>query len=571
MLIGAGLRCGTSLVGRSGASRFVGSRSTDGSGAGGGCGSGGEPVGPGQRLDVDQGGFGHTWPVGGDTGRYDDAECASVRTDNFTINVQSRLRVEVDGRQWQKTFDRKGHADARARRLADKHALGWWFDPSVVDMVDPRQDTDAADTPTVFSTTLEYVRSGGPSWIPNTRRHYVRYLSRARRWLLRADAPVPNAALAAGLDRYTEEVSLRLAPHPVDGGIAYMELVPDDLGAAVSWLEEWSLPVSDLDAVAVRALLARYDYYVPRHPADSPPPEPARAKASTREAMARHTKTWWNWLRDAGRVTHDPFRAARRPAQAQTAARAHQLAVDPDIVLSPAHLFQFAEHLAAVHPLGDRWRIYVPLLGLEGLRPGEALGLRRRFFELPAEAATNACGWLVFDEQRPTSRSQRFVDSEDRDASAPLKGRDAGEARRVPIFSPLVPLIRRHLALHVDDSEDALVLTGVNGGALDPKWFARRIWEPAREAFVAELRASGHYSERVLRKLEVLRRHDLRHAAASFWLRVPVSPKLAQRWGGWRDLSTFLDVYQGVLVGEEDTAISAVSSHRENIAVPRLR
>jgi len=120
-----------------------------------------------------------------------------------------------------------------------------------------------------------------------------------------------------------------------------------------------------------------------------------------------------------------------------------------------------------------------------------------------------------------------------------------------------VPLVRRHLELYVDDHPEALLLTGIQGGPLDPMWFAQQLWEPARATFVEEARESCRDTQRVLRKLESLRRHDLRHAAASFWLRVPVSPKLAQRWGGWRDLSTFLDVYQGVSTGEEDEAVPA--------------
>ena len=367
-------------------------------------------------------------------------------------------------------------------------------------------------------------------------------------------------------------MSLRLSSHRQDGSVIYVEEVPEELAPAVTWLEQWSLPVRDVTPEVVRVLFARYDYFIPKHVADLPPPAPIRTKSSTREAMARHTKSWWNWLRDAGQVTHDPFRAARRPAQAKAALRADRLAVDPDIVLDPAQLFLLAEHVLAVHPMGDRWRIYAPLLGLAGLRPGEALGLRRRCFELPAtNSGRSSCGWLAFDEQRPTSTSRQFMDPEDRNvATAPLKGRDVGEARRVPIFPQLVPLVRRHLDLYVDGHPDALFLTGIQGGPLDPKWFAQQIWEPARATFVEELRESRCYTDRVLRKLESLRRHDLRHAAASFWLRVPVSPKLAQRWGGWRDLSTFLDVYQGVLTGEEDEAVLAVSAYLESLDLPDL-
>lgn len=484
--------------------------------------------------------------------------------------VVYRLRVEVDGWQWQKTFDRKGHADAHAQRIAVKHAHGWWFDPGAVDMIESEVTTKGLRDQTVMSSTLEYIRSGWPAWRPNTRRHYVRYLSRARRWLLRAEAPTPDAALSAALDRYVSEVSLRLSASRQDGSVAYIEEVPDDLAPAVAWLDQWSLPLRDVTPEAVRGLVSRYDYYIPKHGSDVPPPVPIRTKSSTREGMVRHTKSWWNWVRDAGQVTHDPFRAARRPAQAKAALRADRLAVDPDIVLDPAQLFLFARHVMAVHRSGDRWSTYAPLLGLAGLRPGEALGLRRRCFELPLNDGSS-CGWLALDEQRPTSTSRHFIDPEDRNATtAPLKGRDAGEGRRVPIFPQLAPLVRRHLDLYVDDDPDALFFTGVRGGALDPKWFAQQIWEPARATFVEELRESRRYNERVLRKLESLRRHDLRHAAASFWLRVPVSPKLAQRWGGWRDLSTFLDVYQGLMTGEEDAAVRAVSAYLEGLDLPDL-
>lgn len=225
------------------------------------------------------------------------------------------LRVQVDGWEWQRTFSRRGHADVWAQRLREKHAAGWWFDPTAAEMVDPKKDERHEGDATVFSTTREYMRSGWPGWRPNTRRHYARYLSRARRWLLRGDAPAVDSHFAAALDQYTEAVSLRLIPRWEGNKVDYVEDVPADLTAAAEWLERWSLPVTQVDADAIRSLLARYDYYVPSHPANVPPPEPVRSKPSTREGMARHTKSWWNWLRDAGQVSHDPFRAAKRPAQ----------------------------------------------------------------------------------------------------------------------------------------------------------------------------------------------------------------------------------------------------------------
>ena len=118
------------------------------------------------------------------------------------------VRVQVDGWEWQQTFSRRGHADVWAQRLRENHAAGWWFDPALVEMVDPEPGKQEPDDATVFSTTRDYMRSGWPGWRPNTRRHYARYLSRARRWLLRADTPAVDDELAAALDRYAEEVSL---------------------------------------------------------------------------------------------------------------------------------------------------------------------------------------------------------------------------------------------------------------------------------------------------------------------------------------------------------------------------
>ncbi len=52
-------------------------------------------------------------------------------------------------------------------------------------------------------------------------------------------------------------------------------------------------------------------------------------------------------------------------------------------------------------------------------------------------------------------------------------------------------------------------------------------------------------------KLSRLRRHDLRHAACSWWLRSGVDVTVCQRWSGHKSLSVFLDVYQGVAPGRE--------------------
>jgi integrase len=57
-----------------------------------------------------------------------------------------------------------------------------------------------------------------------------------------------------------------------------------------------------------------------------------------------------------------------------------------------------------------------------------------------------------------------------------------------------------------------------------------------------------------------LRRHDLRHAACSWWLREGVDAVVCQRWSGHKTLSVFLGVYQGVAPGREEEGVAKLEA-----------
>jgi integrase len=57
-------------------------------------------------------------------------------------------------------------------------------------------------------------------------------------------------------------------------------------------------------------------------------------------------------------------------------------------------------------------------------------------------------------------------------------------------------------------------------------------------------------------KLTRLRRHDLRHSACSLWLRAGVDVTVCQRWSGHKRLSVFLDIYQGLIPGREESGVA---------------
>ena len=84
--------------------------------------------------------------------------------------------------------------------------------------------------------------------------------------------------------------------------------------------------------------------------------------------------------------------------------------------------------------------------------------------------------------------------------------------------------------------------------------FAHSVWEPARSKMFPR-RPDLKPNDPRQPKLSRLRRHDLRHAACSWWLREGVDAVVCQRWSGHRTLSVFLDIYQGVAPGREDEGV----------------
>jgi integrase len=93
-----------------------------------------------------------------------------------------------------------------------------------------------------------------------------------------------------------------------------------------------------------------------------------------------------------------------------------------------------------------------------------------------------------------------------------------------------------------------------NGKPFDPDMFNRNVWHKGRAA-LWPLRDDLDADDPRQPKLSRLRRHDLRHAARSWWLREGVDAVVCQRWSGHKTLSVFLDIYQGVAPGREDEGV----------------
>ncbi|HUY64099.1 MAG TPA: tyrosine-type recombinase/integrase, partial [Acidimicrobiales bacterium] len=104
-----------------------------------------------------------------------------------------------------------------------------------------------------------------------------------------------------------------------------------------------------------------------------------------------------------------------------------------------------------------------------------------------------------------------------------------------------------------------------NEKRFDRDMFGRSVWEPARAKLFPRREGLAADDPRQP-KLSRLRRHDLRHAACSWWLREGVDVVVCQRWSGHRTLSVFLDIYQGVAPGREDEGVQRLVDSLAKVA-----
>lgn len=229
------------------------------------------------------------------------------------------------------------------------------------------------------------------------------------------------------------------------------------------------------------------------------------------------------------------------------------LAVDADMVLSVPQSLELAEACATEGAWGRIVECCVLVMALCGLHWGEVAGVRWDDIELPVG---HEAGWLVVRRTyRPTS--ERWLDPYEDPEWGPLKDRDVTESRRVPVPPPLVAKLRRHRELY-GEGLGGLVFHR-SGRPFDHDMFGRNLWAPARSK-VFPRREDLPPNDPRQPKLSRLRRHDLRHAACSWWLREGVDAVVCQRWSGHRTLSVFLDIYQGVAPDREDDGVERLAS-----------
>jgi integrase len=275
--------------------------------------------------------------------------------------------------------------------------------------------------------------------------------------------------------------------------------------------------------------------------------------AGTTTRFLQPLKSCWAWAitRDDIAIDRYPWLAIRpqRKVKGKSSLSGRAaIAVDADIVIGVDDAFALADACAVHGSWGPVVECFILVMALCGLRPGEAAGLLWEDIEIPDNGDA---GWVtVRRTHRPVGA--RWLDRDEEPEWGPLKDRDLSDTRRAPVHPVLVAKLRSHLD-QFGEGPDGLVFHR-NGKAFDPDLFARNVWPQGRSA-LWPLRADLGSNDPRQPKLARLRRHDLRHAACSWWLREGVDAVVCQRWSGHKTLSVFLDIYQGVAPGREDEGV----------------
>jgi hypothetical protein len=445
------------------------------------------------------------------------------------------VKGKADGVQWFKRFPRAGLAETWRERAERGFAQGLPFDLRTKQFVEPAAQEGLA-APSVFELTELYFFQH-PEWEPNTKSANARSFNRARRWLLKPGVE-PTAHELVALDDYLDHVSF--LPARLEGRMTDRQL------AGRAWLETNSASADSLNSAQVEAFVARFEVWE-RNPN-------RRVSAASMTRYLQPLKACWTWAvcRDDLPISRSPWVVVRPrrkvKGKSSLATGRAALAVDADMVLDTAQSFALAEACGSEGTWGYVVECFVLVMALCGLRPGEAAGLLCEDIELPE---CEGPGWLVVRRsRRPTE--ERWLDADEDPEWGPLKDRDLAETRRVPVPSLVAAKLRRHLQLY-GEGPCGLAFHR-NDAAFDRDRFARAVWEPARSKLFPR-RDDLAPDDLRQPKLSRLRRHDLRHAACSWWLREGVDAVVCQRWSGHRTLSVFLDIYQGVAPGREDEGV----------------
>ncbi|MFG2038124.1 tyrosine-type recombinase/integrase [Dactylosporangium sp. NPDC048998] len=418
-----------------------------------------------------------------------------------------RVRWAVDGQRFEEMFKTRALANSFRSGLIKAANDGEPFDRATGR---PMSEVRARNTTTWYEHARAYSGMKWPRMSAHSRRSIVEALTSLTVLLIS-----PNRRGRPD-DNILRQALYLYAFNPR----RWNDQVPDDMAAALAWLERSSRPIVDLaDLAVIRRVLDGLCVRLDGKP----------AAATT---VQRKRTTFYNALGYAvelGHLDSNPIDRIQwtKPEIAQ--------AIDRRVVANPD---QVAALLDAVRSFGKRAERVVAFFGClyyAGMRPSEAADLRHGDCLLPAT------GWgkAVLAETAPHVGSH-WTDDGSAHERRGLKHRARTETRPVPLPPQLVAMMRHHVETF-GVAEDGRLFRGIHGGPLSSS-ICNRWWQMARiKALSAEQVASPL----------ARRPYDLRHAAASLWLNAGVPPtEVARRLG--HGVAVLLKVYANCVDGGDE-------------------
>jgi integrase len=318
-----------------------------------------------------------------------------------------------------------------------------------------------------------------------------------------------------------------------------------DVAAVLAWINRNTVPVSTLAAPGnARRILNAATTNV----------NGKQAAASTARRRRTILANALDYARELGVISGEtnPIRALKWKAPKASAG------VDRRCVVNPQQARGLLAAVRVQQPSGPRLVAFFGVMYYAGLRPEEAVSLRKDNLRLPPPTPdSDAWGELEFEDASPDA-GREWTDDGDHRERRQLKHRATGDSRPVPAHPELVALLRKHLE-EFGTAPDGRLFTGVRGGEL-PTITYRRAWTAARRAALT----LAEYASPLAR-----RPYDLRHACLSTWLNGGVPPTQVAEWAG-HSVDVLLRIYAKCLVGQDELAKRRIAEAlRDSDDMPR--
>jgi integrase len=445
-----------------------------------------------------------------------DVRVESIRTNELANGKSYSVRWRVAGQRVSKNFQTRSLADSYRARLISAVRGGEAFD---TESGRPLSELQSGAEMSWYTFACKYVDMKWPRAAATTRRSI-------------SDALVSVTPVMFETGRgKPDDKAIRGALHGWAFNAARRDTEqPDDVKAALGWIEKNCKPVSALAKpevirAALDALASRLD-----------------GKPAAATVTARKRAVLWNGLDYAVELDlldQNPIATIKWSAPKSTAG-----AVDPRSVANPGQARALLAGVGAMPGSGPRMEAFFASMYFAALRPGEAVELTEPNLDLPK------AGWgeLHIKDSSPYAGS-RWTDSGDDRDQRQLKHRAVGESRPVPCPPELTAILRRHLE-HFGTDKDGRLFWAERGGKL-PAVTYQTMWRKVRErVFGKEVARTSMLAKRP---------YDLRHAAVSTWLASGVEPPRVAEWAG-HSVEVLLRVYAKCLDGQEDIARKRVEA-----------